>query len=103
IFVCSGSGIRSLSTVASGPSKRQRSTRVACSEKMEKLTPSPFHVAPSGYGSPGQTRIGLSAERAATRWGPCAVIGAQLQVARNVPGGSIALGVGRSALGVHAT
>src|SRR6478736_4225782 len=32
---------------------RHRSTPVARSEKIEKLTPCPSHVAPSGYGLPG--------------------------------------------------
>src|SRR5688500_19635343 len=54
--VCSRSGIVSDSTSASGESNRQSSTRVACSEKTAKLTPTPSHVAPSGYGAPGQTR-----------------------------------------------
>src|SRR4029453_15636828 len=54
--VCSGSEIVSDSTSASAESKRQSSTRGACSEKMAKLTPPPSHVAPSGYGVPGQTR-----------------------------------------------
>ena len=55
--VCSVSGIVSDSLSASGESKRQSSTRVACSEKIAKLTPTPSHVAPRGYGVPGQTRI----------------------------------------------
>ena len=38
------------STSASGESNRHSSTRVACSEKIAKLTPTPSHVAPSGYG-----------------------------------------------------
>src|SRR5262245_36824711 len=54
--VCSGSGIVSDSTSASAESNRQSSTRVACSEKIAKLTPTPSQVAPSGYGVPGQTR-----------------------------------------------
>src|SRR6266540_3806384 len=38
-------------------SNRQSSTCSACSEKSPKLTPSPSHVAPSGYGLPGQTAM----------------------------------------------
>ena len=30
---------------------------MACSEKMAKLTPSPSHVAPEGWGLPGQIRM----------------------------------------------
>ena len=41
---------------ASAESNRQSSTRVACSEKIAKLTPTPSQVAPSGCGAPGQTR-----------------------------------------------
>src|SRR5439155_8875736 len=55
--VCSGSGMRALSFVASGESKRQSSTLAACAENNAKFTPTPVHVAPSGYGSPGQTRM----------------------------------------------
>src|SRR5919204_2166596 len=44
------------SVASSGPSKRQSSTPSACSLNSEKLTPSPSHVAPCGYGEPGQTR-----------------------------------------------
>src|SRR6185436_20015211 len=55
--VCSGSGIVSDSTSASAESNRHSSTRVACSEKIAKLTPTPSQVAPSGYGAPGLTRI----------------------------------------------
>src|SRR6185312_1404244 len=47
------------STSASGESNRHSSTRVACSEKIAKLTPTPSQVAPSGDGAPGQTRIFL--------------------------------------------
>src|SRR6476660_8265223 len=54
--VCSGSGIVNDSTSASAESNRHSSTRVACSEKTAKLTPTPSHVAPRGYGVPGQTR-----------------------------------------------
>src|SRR5262245_61868136 len=54
--VCSCSGIVSDSTSASTESNRQSSTRVACSENTAKFTPTPSHVAPSGYGEPGQTR-----------------------------------------------
>src|SRR5206468_2814992 len=38
-------------------SKRQRSTRSAFSEKIEKFVPGPSHVAPSGNGEPGQALI----------------------------------------------
>ena len=38
-------------------SNRHSSTRDACSENSAKLTPTPSHVAPSGYGVPGQTLI----------------------------------------------
>src|SRR5437868_9754721 len=55
--VCSVSGIVSDSLSASAESKRQSSTRVACSENSAKLTPTPSQVAPSGYGDPGQTLI----------------------------------------------
>src|SRR4051812_47277359 len=51
-----------LSRASSGPSNRQRSTPVAFSENRAKLTPSPFQVAPRGYGWPGQMRI------AGARW-----------------------------------
>src|SRR5918996_1809477 len=54
--VCSVKGIVSDSLSVSAESNRQSSTRVACSEKMAKLTPTPSHVAPRGYGEPGQTR-----------------------------------------------
>src|SRR5574337_1241743 len=52
-WVCSGKGIRSRSTLPSGPLKRHSSTLVACSEKREKFTPAPSQVAPKGYGLPG--------------------------------------------------
>src|SRR5512132_2081320 len=55
--VCSGSGIVTDSTSASTESNRHSSTRVPCSEKIAKLTPTPSQVAPSGYGDPGQTRM----------------------------------------------
>src|SRR6476659_10818740 len=55
--VCSGSGIVNDSTSASTESNRHSSTRVACSEKIAKLTPTPSQVAPSGYGVPGHTRM----------------------------------------------
>src|SRR4029450_12743213 len=55
--VCSGSGIVTDSSSASTESNRQSSTRVPCSEKIAKLTPTPSQVAPSGYGVPGQTRM----------------------------------------------
>src|SRR5271168_3513601 len=42
-------------TPAVASSKRQSCTAVAFSEKRAKLTPSPFQVAPSGCGLPGQT------------------------------------------------
>jgi hypothetical protein len=35
-------------------SNRHSSTRVACSEKIAKLTPSPVHVAPRGVHVPGR-------------------------------------------------
>src|SRR5436190_16772016 len=54
--VCSCGGMRSLSFIASGESKRQSSTFVACAENSAKFTPTPVQVAPSGYGSPGQMR-----------------------------------------------
>src|ERR1051326_3742149 len=56
--VCSGSAIRAVSLVASAASNRQSSTFSACSENSAKFTPTPVQVAPRGYGSPGQTRIG---------------------------------------------
>src|SRR5438045_2117856 len=40
-------------------SKRQRSTEVAISEKIAKLTPLPSQVAPSGYGYPNQIFTGV--------------------------------------------
>jgi hypothetical protein len=40
--------------------KRQSSTFVACSENRAKLTPPPSHVAPRGFGLPGQTRGSIS-------------------------------------------
>ena len=46
-----------LASASSDLLKRHSSTAVAFSEKRAKLTPSPSHVAPSGYGCPGQTRI----------------------------------------------
>src|SRR5688500_1314949 len=64
--VCSGSEIVSDSISASTESKRHSSTRVACSEKIAKLTPTPSHVAPNGCGEPGQTRrllLGTSHDR----------------------------------------
>src|SRR5262245_46706963 len=48
------------SAPASIESKRHSSTFAACSAKSAKLTPAPSHVAPSGYGRPGQTRRGGS-------------------------------------------
>src|SRR5436190_8907410 len=51
--------MRRLSCVASGESKRQSSTRAACSEKSAKLTPAPSQVAPRGYGRPGKILIGV--------------------------------------------
>src|SRR3954462_15440753 len=62
--VCSVRWIVSDSLSASGESNRQSSTRVACSEKSAKLTPTPSHVAPRGYGEPGQTRIARFATEA---------------------------------------
>src|ERR1700730_653764 len=44
-------------------SKRQRSTEVAISEKIAKLTPLPSQVAPSGYGYPNQIFTGVINER----------------------------------------
>src|SRR5437867_4801318 len=41
---------------SSGCSNRHSSTASAFSEKIEKFTPSPSHVAPCGYGEPGQIR-----------------------------------------------
>src|SRR4051812_29088573 len=38
-------------------SNRHNSTRSACLENSAKLTPWPSHVAPSGYGWPGQTAV----------------------------------------------
>src|SRR5687768_10953782 len=55
--VCSRSGIACRSFLSSIESNRQSSTLTACSEKIAKLTPAPSHVAPSGYGLPGQTLI----------------------------------------------
>src|SRR5271157_2450561 len=46
----------------SGPLNRQSSTFVAFSAKRLKLTPAPSHVAPRGYGRPGQTRMSFSVE-----------------------------------------
>src|SRR5438477_8068143 len=46
--------MRTFSFGASMLSNKQRSTPVACSEKIAKLTPLPSQVAPSGYGFPGQ-------------------------------------------------
>src|SRR6185437_11738760 len=48
--------MRADSAPSAGCAKRQRSTPVAFSEKMAKLTPTPSQEAPSGKGSPGQTR-----------------------------------------------
>src|SRR5262245_16791104 len=55
--VCSGSVIHADGAAASGASKRQSSTRAAWAEKIAKFAPRPVHVAPSGYGWPGQTRM----------------------------------------------
>src|SRR4051794_28768096 len=55
--VCSGRGTRLDSRLSSIESHRQSSTFDACSEKIAKFTPAPSHVAPSGYGRPGQTLI----------------------------------------------
>src|SRR6188768_2938179 len=57
--VCSGNGIVTDSTSSAGESNRHSSTRVACSEKIAKLTPTPSQVAPSGDGAPGHTRMFL--------------------------------------------
>src|SRR4051794_6246646 len=66
--VCSGKGMVSDSTSASRESKRQSSTRVACSENSAKFTPTPSHVAPSGYGAPGQTlKLFLGTDTGLTR------------------------------------
>src|SRR6185437_6742326 len=48
--------MRADSAPSAGCANRQRSTPVAFSEKMAKLTPTPSQEAPSGHGSPGQTR-----------------------------------------------
>src|SRR6478752_8734924 len=48
--------MRCASSASPGWSYRHSSTPVACSEKRAKFVPSPSHVAPSGYGVPGQTR-----------------------------------------------
>ena len=58
--------MRSVGTASSSFVNRQSSTPVACSEKIEKLTPSPSQVAPWGYGTPGQTRITTSLPRKTT-------------------------------------
>src|SRR5437764_15496418 len=50
---------RCVSCTASTRSNKQSSTCVACAEKIAKLTPLPSHVAPSGAGVPGHTRITL--------------------------------------------
>src|SRR5437763_12510277 len=50
-------GIRWVSVLSSGWSNRLSSTRSPYSLNNEKLTPSPSHVAPCGYGRPGHTRI----------------------------------------------
>src|SRR5438876_80217 len=57
--VCWRSGTLSVSFFASGRSNRHNSTLVACAEKIAKLTPTPVQLAPSGYGSPGHTRIAV--------------------------------------------
>src|SRR5437879_2473777 len=57
--VCWRSGTLSVSFFASGRSNRHSSTLVACAEKIAKLTPTPVQLAPSGYGSPGHTRIAV--------------------------------------------
>src|SRR4051812_36582478 len=49
--------MRNDSTASSSLLNRHSSTPVAFSEKIAKLTPCPSHVAPSGYGWPGQTLI----------------------------------------------
>src|SRR5512145_2197329 len=54
------SGTHICSIAASAAGKRQSWTLVACSEKSAKLTPDPSHVAPSGDGEPGQTRMAKS-------------------------------------------
>src|SRR3979411_2948611 len=51
--------MRIFSWGASMLSKRQRSTEVAISEKIAKLTPLPSQVAPSGYGYPSQIFTGV--------------------------------------------
>jgi hypothetical protein len=55
--------MRIFSWGASTLSKRQRSTEVAFSEKIAKLTPFPSQVAPSGYGYPNQIFTGVIKER----------------------------------------
>ena len=58
-----GQGMRAYSCVAPGESKRHNSTRVACSEKIAKLTPAPSQVAPRGKGRPGSVFIGMLRRR----------------------------------------
>src|SRR5207248_9121841 len=55
--VCSERGMVSDSLSPAAESNRHSSTRDACSENSAKFTPTPSHVAPSGYGVPGQTLI----------------------------------------------
>src|SRR5581483_11484963 len=53
--VRSTSAMQADSRSASFESKRHSSTLVALREKSAKFTPEPSHVAPSGWGLPGQT------------------------------------------------
>jgi len=55
---------RRVSARDSRESKRQSSTRVACSEKIAKFTPPLTQVAPSGDGRPGQSLISACRDRA---------------------------------------
>src|SRR5215207_347581 len=65
--VCSGNAVQADSLVDSTESNRHSSTFVACAEKIAKLTPTPVHVAPRGYGSPGHTRMGSASSRSMPR------------------------------------
>src|ERR1700687_3098626 len=52
--VRSTNGIRSISVLPPTPPNKHSVTPVACSENIEKFTPAPSGVAPSGYGAPGR-------------------------------------------------
>lgn len=54
--VRSTSGIRAISVLpaTAAPPNRHSIAPVACSENIEKFTPAPSQVAPSGYGKPGR-------------------------------------------------